>query len=524
MMLGLLLFLAAALQSPAIVDSDHDGLSDFDEIHKYFTDPQKPDTDGDGITDGDWQERREYAYSVHAVIKVLPPVNVGTLNDDYQDARVLESRPDYVEIEVVCYPLNTVAASIGEDPDWRAHAAQWKPWIDPGPTCNWDADMQRQMHAELTEARIDERALSDKALVEKVSKWLLQRSQTEDSFTTFAVDFVDGRPRIAPGMEGRVATELAKTGRTLPDQWLHELYGKGMFANRVHGSCTSSAVYISTAFRALGLPARTVLCIPVIDASDPHEVELVKKGIRHNGVRRTMLREATKAGTSWTSHTFNEVVVDGCWRRLNYDRLGQNILDPEYLGLMVHVNTYGDLADAGLSSWGLRSARGERADAFGGSNPYSCVDVSDSFGVHANVANPELPEHHVLTISRLYWHGDPKTPESVLRDKPQDPLAGPLLAHVDEVLEGESSGQYADFFAQVDKHFVLRAAGRADVSATCQGWWFDHDHPDVREFYIVVPPKEFAHMQRNVAYTLVPVNSATDDAWKVRDGVTITRP
>src|SRR3954467_9259402 len=112
MMLGLLLTLAASLQSPAVVDSDHDGLSDFDEIHKYFTDPQKPDSDGDGIPDGEWQERREYAYSVHAVIKAPPPVNVATLNDDYQDARVLESRPESVEIEVVCYPLNTVAASI----------------------------------------------------------------------------------------------------------------------------------------------------------------------------------------------------------------------------------------------------------------------------------------------------------------------------------------------------------------------------------------------------------------------------
>src|SRR3982751_7081011 len=106
MMLALLLALAAPLQSPAIGDADNDGLSDFDEVHKYFTDPHKSDTDGDGIPDADWQERREYAYSVHAVIKVLPPVNVAALNDDYQDARVLESRPDYVEIEVVCYPLN----------------------------------------------------------------------------------------------------------------------------------------------------------------------------------------------------------------------------------------------------------------------------------------------------------------------------------------------------------------------------------------------------------------------------------
>ncbi len=33
-------------------DTDGDGLSDFDELNKYFTDPNKPDTDGDSYVDG----------------------------------------------------------------------------------------------------------------------------------------------------------------------------------------------------------------------------------------------------------------------------------------------------------------------------------------------------------------------------------------------------------------------------------------------------------------------------------------
>ena len=35
------------------VDTDEDGLSDFDEVYIYGTDPLNPDTDGDGCTDGD---------------------------------------------------------------------------------------------------------------------------------------------------------------------------------------------------------------------------------------------------------------------------------------------------------------------------------------------------------------------------------------------------------------------------------------------------------------------------------------
>lgn len=45
-------------------DRDGDGLSDFHETHKYGTDPAKADSDGDGVPDGDWLERREYEYTV----------------------------------------------------------------------------------------------------------------------------------------------------------------------------------------------------------------------------------------------------------------------------------------------------------------------------------------------------------------------------------------------------------------------------------------------------------------------------
>ena len=39
--------------SPLKADSDGDGLKDGDEVKKYRTDPNKPDTDGDGLKDGD---------------------------------------------------------------------------------------------------------------------------------------------------------------------------------------------------------------------------------------------------------------------------------------------------------------------------------------------------------------------------------------------------------------------------------------------------------------------------------------
>lgn len=39
--------------NPLVVDSDADGLNDYDEVKKYGTKPGNPDTDGDGLKDGD---------------------------------------------------------------------------------------------------------------------------------------------------------------------------------------------------------------------------------------------------------------------------------------------------------------------------------------------------------------------------------------------------------------------------------------------------------------------------------------
>jgi hypothetical protein len=39
-------------ETPALFDLDHDGVLDMDELEVYQTDPNKPDSDGDGLTDG----------------------------------------------------------------------------------------------------------------------------------------------------------------------------------------------------------------------------------------------------------------------------------------------------------------------------------------------------------------------------------------------------------------------------------------------------------------------------------------
>lgn len=515
------LLIAAMLLGSAEPDADRDGLADFHEVHKYFTDPTKADTDGDGVPDGDWDERREYAYSVRAVMHVMAPFDVASMNDDYQDVRVLDERPDLLEFEVVVYPFNTVASAIPPDARRNGIPPEIEPYVAPGPCCNWDAAMQADLRSESKSNGIDRATLGDAEFVRRVAKWLFGRAEFEDGFTTFAYAFDGARPRVSATQRASVERTLASKGRTLDQQLERELYGKGMYATKSYGSCTSSAIYLSTALKALGVPTRTVVCVPVVDASDPREVAWIGSRITHGGVRAILEDSTAQAGGSWTSHTFNEVWIDGRWRRLNYAVLGQNVLDAEYLGLMVHVHTYSDHFAAGLVGWGDRAAHPQHAALFGGSNPYSCVSLSDRFGRHSKVVDDHVTRVRELRIERAYWFDDPSRPASVT-GRLEDPVtAGHVLVHVDTDVQPREMARCYDAVA---KEFELHADGRATIPLRAKlGYWIDTSG-ELCEFYLRIEPRDFARMESGVDYALACKGESTGARWTVDSGVTLRRP
>lgn len=517
-MIALFCALLLAAQDP---DTDRDGLSDFHEVHKHRTDPRKADTDGDGVPDGDPDERREFTYTVRALLHVMPPFDRSGATDDGQDARVLREAPDHLEVEFILYPFSTAGEAIEASADWRRPPAALRPDLAAGVTTNWDDAFRRRLLADLKADGIDAATLDDRALVERASRWLMDRARFQDGFTTFMLEFPSGRPRVLAALRARFDDELKKSGLTADEQFRRELFGKGMYETRSRGSCTSSAVYLTTCLRGLGLPTRMVLCFPVIDASDPGERALVAKGLTHHRVRCTVETAAAKMGDSWCSHTFNEVWVGGRWRRLNYARLGQPILDAEYLGLMVHVHTFRDLADAKLApTWGLRSIRGDRGDVFGHSNPYSCTALEDRFGAHARVPNPAPGgEYESLTVRRVWWWDDPAKPSQV--QMTLDAPGGHLVLHVDEGAPcGSKPPSFGRFYEQAGKEFTLRADGRRDVRARAErGFWEDAGAGRC-DFYVRIPPEELKHLAPDVAYRLAPRDAAR---WRVADGVTVVR-
>ena len=72
----------------------------------------------------------------------MPPYNLKALNDDYQDVRVRKETKEYVELEVVVYPLNSNAEAIKGNPNWKKDYAGMKEYLAPGVTTNWDEEMR----------------------------------------------------------------------------------------------------------------------------------------------------------------------------------------------------------------------------------------------------------------------------------------------------------------------------------------------------------------------------------------------
>jgi hypothetical protein len=326
-------------------------------------------------------------------------------------------------------------------------------------------------------------------------------------------------------LEQRFEGEKGNPNWTVQQQLEHELFGRSMFANRTHGSCTSSAVFLTTALRALGIPTRMVLGIPMVDGNDSAQLAMVQQNIHHHRTRRTLLQGLSSA-KGYANHTFNEVFVGGRWTRLNYNKLGQNVLDAHLMGLLIHVNTFNDLSEVPLAAtWGKRYANGERDDIFRYGNPYRCEEVSDHFGKYAKIENPEVPELRLLTISRAYWADDPDAHESIKTAKWLLHRDGSrsLLLHGEEWLDNETGSQYRPFLEAAGREFVLKADGRADVHARVTTSSITWHSRDLHEIELLVPQPEYAKMDRGVEYTLSAPQELNGYAWKTRGHVSITR-
>ncbi|MCA8968516.1 MAG: hypothetical protein KDC95_01985 [Planctomycetes bacterium] len=516
---SLTLLAAASLGLPAFAmqthDSDRDGLPDELEIHKYRTDPKKADSDGDGIPDGDWFERREYQYTVRSIVRVMRPVTPEFLSDDYQDARVLDRTEHYVELEVVHYPFAD-GPKIEADPRWRRTASKMKEWTEPGPTNDWTPQLRKKLVAALRKDGIDVQKLDDKTLVERVSRWLCERAKSEAGFTIFTTAFDDdGKPFVPPEFATSVEKNERSTGRKRTEQWKREVSASGMFDECVRGTCSSSSIYLNGCLRALGIPTRTILCIPVVDAGDANERAMLE-GLRHNRVRSVLVAAIQDLETSWASHTFNEVFVGGRWVRLNYDRLGQGIFDGALYGMLTHVATCSDWAD--FRFWDTIGRRQKVSrpedDPFGGNNPYSTIALRDEFGPHCSIENPSGPTARITRVSRS---ADPALPQDIREWFERRKKVG-LIVETDAT--SPRGSEMKSFLESVDRTLELVTSDdtRFTVSIERGIWWNSGGH------LAVLFDEATARALEGARVISVACPNATDNAkWTVPPKLSVDR-
>jgi hypothetical protein len=482
------------------------------------------DTTAESSTSGK-HPRKEYTYTITTVTRLLPPARLSDMNDDYQDARLISKEGDLQTVEITYYPISKQGEDIGENAKWRAEDACMTEYLKPRPAANWDSKMRDDLLAELKKDGIDPDHLTDKALVQKVSRWLMRRCTYTDKFTSWFVYYPNGHPEVYPPL--RADFDASKPDAKWPDEKMfgEEVLGKEMFYNKVHGACTSTALLMATVLRALGIPTRIVVFVPAADPNDSGQLRLLCKAVHHN-VTRSVVQRGLQGQSGFDDHMFNEVFINHHWVRLNYTNLGQGIVDKNYLGLMTHIYTCLDLSDIPLAqTWGMRFARKSYlSPSLSSVNPYMLVSARDEFGKLSHVENPPAPESELrtVTIDKLYL---PSAPEMAGANVKFDEVD--LLAHTVEWIPDQDWRQLRLFQDRASKTFVLRSPGHPDVSVqvigniTCDVPNDELHDGRFRGFGLKIADGDRKKIVPGADYTLLPIGNDGHYQWKVTDNVVI---
>jgi hypothetical protein len=387
-------------------------------------------------------------------------------------------------------------------------------YLTTAPAENWDEAMRRDLLAELGQAGIDPDRLTDKQLVERVLKWAMQRAHSTDAFAIWAIYYPEGKPAVYPPL--REAFDSQKPGPAWTDDRMfeREALGRSMFYQKVHGSCTSTAVYLATILRALGIPTRIVFCIPPFDPNAPAQAEMFHQNVHHHPAREAV-RTALEGARGFANHLFNEVYLGHRWVRLNYSTLGQPALDAHYFGLLTHIFTCSDLSQAPLAqTWGMRYFK-YPADQpkLASINPYRLLSVHDHFGTNASVDNPEVAvqELRTVTIIGLYGKGDPAIPKWVSQDLWQQTGADFLIA-CKEWLPG-ANNQMRAFMKHAGHDFLLAAPQHPEIRAHLVDLRLSAGDGSFQAYCAHFPPEDKAKLVPGVPYTIKPINLSEAYRW-----------
>jgi beta-lactamase regulating signal transducer with metallopeptidase domain len=287
--------------NPKSADTDGDGLSDYDEYCKYRTDPTKRDSDGDGKSDGDWQERREYAYTIRAICEIRPPSSLKMISDLYQDARPIEKKAaldDARVVEVLIFPFATAHVYAQPFPK-KDVGKELRKYVGPTVSMNFSSEMKERIK------NIVKGATTDVEAIQKMLRWM-------DSETTLVREMPHWE--YLNVVNGKIVWHKSLGSPERDEQFLETNFlGDSMFKRKLHGTCSSTAILRGTMFRAAGLPTRLVQTLPLITrySADP---EPLADQLRMRAMAKGY---AWGPGNGGANHTYNEVFLNNRWVRVD---------------------------------------------------------------------------------------------------------------------------------------------------------------------------------------------------------------
>jgi len=288
--------------NPESSDTDGDGLSDYDEHCKYQTDPTKKDSDDDGKPDGDWDERREYAYSIRAICEIRPPSSMEMINDLYQDARLVKGKAaldDARVVEVLIFPFAKAHVYPQSYPQKKLDRKLQK-YIQPTASMNFSSKMKEEVTNIIVQG-----AATDVEAIEKMLKWMNSETSLERRLPHWEYLHI---------IDDKIVWHNSLGSPAQDEQFLKTNFlGDSMFKNKVHGTCSSTAILRGTMFRAAGLPTRLIQTLPLITrySEDPEPL-----------ADQLRMRAMAKGydwgpGSGGANHTYNEVFLNNRWVRVD---------------------------------------------------------------------------------------------------------------------------------------------------------------------------------------------------------------
>lgn len=462
-------------------------------------------------------------YSITTTIEVMKPINFEAMQTDAQSAQLIEENDVTAKLKVTVKPDTDQLAGLIANPNWKteyANSAELAPYLSSGVTTNWDASMRADLLAALAQDGIYPDKMNDVDLVKAVSKWIFVGSKFKflDHFISYDVDFNNGNVSVIPELRNHFDSEKQKNNINSDDEALAlGIYGKSMFQARVYGNCTASSTLQATVLKALGIPTRIVLDVPLVDANSASQVALARNNIHHFGTRKTVLEGILQGVDQWSSHTFNEVYVGNRWLRLNYDNLGQKPADPKFLGLMVQVQRMTDWSEVNMGrTWGVH-AQARHLAQLSSQNPYRSLGIEDTASVLTAENNPEVPFNEIKTVKLL---AAMNSDDTSLSDTIRASLAQKSFFVSFDHQAGVPEYFYIALFrTQVSRKFYLKANGQPDVVAYEDGSWTQSDAVGFR-----ISPENMGAMVAGVEYQLYPESTSGDYRWEPASTLKFVRP